>query len=255
MVGLVAVKVELDVQGLPAPPLPGDALEHAGVPAKVDAEVKADELLQVKVETKSEFPGERHLAMKRAAVKAELRAGGLPTHGSAEDHTARLAEHGHGWTEPVKAGHLVQREQVVHGAAAGRGVPAATPPAEDTDTDADGVVWECENGCGFRGTFSTVDTHEAMCSHQRTPHPQPKLNPKMSAPITKAVNAAFGALVAQLDKLCHRRDNRVKCATALIALLADHVHDLKDPEQIAAARREQKKSAKQTFEVRLKKKA
>ena len=129
MVGLVAVKVELDVQGLPAPPLPGDAPEHAGVPAKVDAEVKA-ELLQVKVETESEVPGERHLAMKRAAVKAELRAGGLPTRGSAEEHTARLAEHGHGWTEPVKAGHLVQREQVVHGAAAGRGVPAAEMNAE-----------------------------------------------------------------------------------------------------------------------------
>ena len=129
MVGLVAVKVELDVQGLPAPPLPGDAPEHAGVPAKVDAEVKA-ELLQVKVETKSEVPGpERHLA-KRAAVKAELRAGALPTHRGAEELTAQLAKHGHGWTEPVKAGHLVQREQVVHDAAAGRGVPAAEMNAE-----------------------------------------------------------------------------------------------------------------------------
>jgi hypothetical protein len=114
-----------------------------------------------------------------------------------------------------------------------------TPPAEDTDTDTDGKLWECENGCGF---------------FQRAPQPQPKLNPKLSAPIMKAVNAAFGALIAQLDKLCHRRDNRVKCVTALIALLADHVHDLKDPEQIAAARREQIKSAKQTFKVSLKKK-
>ena len=127
MVGLVAVKVELDVQGLPAQPLPGDdARERAGVPAKVDAKVKAE---QVKVESKSEVPGERHLA-KRAAVKAELRVGGLPTHGGAEELTARLAEHGHGWTEPVKAGHLVQREQVVHGAAAGCGVPAVVMNAE-----------------------------------------------------------------------------------------------------------------------------
>jgi hypothetical protein len=139
------------------------------------------------------------------------------------------------------------------GASAIEKMQIETHPAEDTDTDGE-LQWECENDCGFRGTFSTVDTHEAMCSHQRTPHPQPKLNPKMSALITKAVNAAFGALIAQLDKLCHRRDNRVKCVTALIALLADHVHDLKDPEQIAAARHEQKKSAKQTFEVRLKKK-
>jgi hypothetical protein len=52
-----------------------------------------------------------------------------------------------------------------------------TPPAEDTDmdtdtdtdTDTDGEIWECENGCGFRGTFSAVDTHEAMCSYQRAP--------------------------------------------------------------------------------------
>ena len=133
-------------------------------------------------------------------------------------------------------------------------VQIETPSAEDTDTDTDEELWECENGCGFRGAFSAVDKHEAMCSRQRAPQPQPKLNPKLSAPITKAVNAAFGALIAQLDKLCHRRDNRVKCVTALIALLADHVHDLKDPEQIAAARREQNKSAQQTFAASLKKK-
>ena len=56
----------------------------------------------------------------------------LPTHGGAAELTARLAEHGHGWsTELAKAGHLVQREQVVHGrAAAGRGVPAAEMIAE-----------------------------------------------------------------------------------------------------------------------------
>jgi hypothetical protein len=37
-----AVKVELDVEGLPASPLPGDAPGRAGVPAEVDAEVKAE---------------------------------------------------------------------------------------------------------------------------------------------------------------------------------------------------------------------
>jgi hypothetical protein len=31
------VKVELDVEGLPAPPLPGDALGRAGVPGEVTA--------------------------------------------------------------------------------------------------------------------------------------------------------------------------------------------------------------------------
>jgi hypothetical protein len=50
-------------------------------------------------------PGER--LAQRAAVKAELRAGGLPTHGGAEELTARLAEHGHGWTEPDVKGAAV----------------------------------------------------------------------------------------------------------------------------------------------------
>ena len=41
MARLAAVKVELDVEGLPAPPLPGDAPGRAGMKAEVDAEVKA----------------------------------------------------------------------------------------------------------------------------------------------------------------------------------------------------------------------
>jgi hypothetical protein len=44
--------------------------------------------------------------------------------------------------------------------------------------------------------------------HQRAQQPKPKPNPEMSTSNTKSVNAAFGALIAQLDKLCHRRDNQ-----------------------------------------------
>jgi hypothetical protein len=104
--GMAAVKVELDVVGLPAPPLPGDARGRARAPAEMNAvEVKSEEselqVQQVKVEIKTvevkserKPPGER-LAQQARAVRAELRAGGLPTHGGAEELTARLAEHSH----------------------------------------------------------------------------------------------------------------------------------------------------------------
>jgi hypothetical protein len=49
MAGLAAVKVELDVEGLPAPPLPGDAPGRARAPAEMNAEVKSEQQ-QVKVE-------------------------------------------------------------------------------------------------------------------------------------------------------------------------------------------------------------
>ena len=142
MAGLAAVKVELDVEGLPAPPLPpGDALGRARAPAEMNAEVKS-ELQQVKVEIKTEVkseiqpPGER-LAQQARAVRAELRAGGLPTHGGAEELTARLAEHGHGWTEPdVKgaAAPAAKRRRVGGAAPSGgafcrRSRPRVQPPA------------------------------------------------------------------------------------------------------------------------------
>ena len=40
--------------------------------------------------------------MHLAEIKAELREGRLPTHGGTEELTARLAEHGDGWTIAVK---------------------------------------------------------------------------------------------------------------------------------------------------------
>jgi hypothetical protein len=61
MAGLAAVKVELDVEGLPAPPLPGDAPGRAGTPAEaVAAEVKSEQhpVDQVKVEIKTEVKSE-----------------------------------------------------------------------------------------------------------------------------------------------------------------------------------------------------
>jgi hypothetical protein len=100
------------------------------------------ELQQVKVEIKTEVkperkpPGER-LAQQARAVRAELRAGGLPTHGGAEELTARLAEHGHGWTEPdVKgaAAPAAKRRRVGGTAPSGgafcrRSRPRVPPPA------------------------------------------------------------------------------------------------------------------------------
>ena len=48
MARLATVKIELDVEGLPAPSFPGDALGRAGVPAEdVAAEVKAEQRVKV----------------------------------------------------------------------------------------------------------------------------------------------------------------------------------------------------------------
>jgi hypothetical protein len=85
---MAAVKVELDVEGLLAPPLPGDALGRGRAPAEMNAEVKS-ELQQVKVEIKTEVkperkpPGER-LAQRAPAVKrAPKLAKRVPDRGAA----------------------------------------------------------------------------------------------------------------------------------------------------------------------------
>jgi hypothetical protein len=42
MAGLAVVKVELEVEGMPAPPLPGDAPAWAGVPEQPDVGVEPE---------------------------------------------------------------------------------------------------------------------------------------------------------------------------------------------------------------------
>ena len=74
---------------------------------------------------------------------------------------------------------------------------------------------------------------------------------KLNSANAKAVNAAATAAIAQLDKFCHRRDNRLNCANALISRLHGYVHDLEDPKLIAVARLEQIKRAKQKHGVSL----
>ena len=58
--GLAAVKVELDVEGLPAPPLPDDAPGRAGPPSEMNAELRSEQhhAAQVKVEIKTEVKSE-----------------------------------------------------------------------------------------------------------------------------------------------------------------------------------------------------
>ena len=92
----------------------------------------------------------------KAELLAELRGDGLPTHGSVEELTARLAEHGHGWTEPaVKAEVKVEVKAVEAvdgecqpGAAGGSSQPGveysrhnvmASDPADAQHGDPDGV--------------------------------------------------------------------------------------------------------------------
>ena len=71
MAGLAAVKVELDVEGLPAPPLPGDARGRARAPAEMKAEVKSEQQ-QVKVEVKTEVKPERKPPGERLALQKRL---------------------------------------------------------------------------------------------------------------------------------------------------------------------------------------
>ena len=66
------MKVELDVEGLPAPPLPCDAPGRSGVPAKVDAEVKAEQDLVVKVETKTVEVKSSEIQPPRLATRAPV---------------------------------------------------------------------------------------------------------------------------------------------------------------------------------------
>jgi hypothetical protein len=98
---------------------------------------------QVKVEIKTEDvkperkSSRERLAQQARAVRTELRAGGLQTHGGAEELTAQLAEHGHGWTEPVKgaAAPAAKRRRVggvaapSSGAFCRRSQPRVPPPA------------------------------------------------------------------------------------------------------------------------------
>ena len=83
--GLAVVKAALDVVGLLAPPLPGDAPGRAGAAgllAEMNAEVRSEQQVKVeeiKTEVKSNEikpPGER-LGKRAPAVKVELRAGGI----------------------------------------------------------------------------------------------------------------------------------------------------------------------------------
>jgi hypothetical protein len=78
--GLAAVKVELDVEGLPAPPLPGAAPGCAGVPAGV----KAEQVVTVEIKTavKVEINQPPRLATSRGAPV-------LPEGGAAAPATKR----------------------------------------------------------------------------------------------------------------------------------------------------------------------
>ena len=95
-----AVKVELDVEGLPAPPLPGYAPASAGVTAAADAAAKSEviqvnaevnarqataghevKVEQVKVEVKSEVKYPQPPPGKRARAPAEGRRDGAAAAG------------------------------------------------------------------------------------------------------------------------------------------------------------------------------
>jgi hypothetical protein len=75
MTGLAVVKVELDVEGLPAPPLPGVAPERAGVLPEVDAElVKAEQQLLLRRNFQNQ--AQVKVEIKSTAVKSEVKPPG-----------------------------------------------------------------------------------------------------------------------------------------------------------------------------------
>ena len=195
MVELVTVKVDLEVQGLPAPPLPSYARERARVLATSDAEVEVN-WLQVKVEP--EVLGERHLTA-RAAAKSAPRAGARLIHRGAEELTARLVEHGQRWSvEPqVQQARAVRAElraggRPTHGGAEELMARPAERDCGGTKPDVKGravaaVKWRLVGADAYLGG--------AFCrrSRPRAPPPQQQQPTCVRSAKRRAISARGGA--------------------------------------------------------------
>ena len=91
MAGLAAVKVELDVEGLLAPPLPDDAPGRAG-PSEMNVELKSEQhhAAQVKVEIKTADVKSESSERKRPGDRWATRAP-VPPQGVGTAPAAKLA--------------------------------------------------------------------------------------------------------------------------------------------------------------------